>query len=75
MAISLSELMSVMQNGVQAINNLTTQISVTFPQASAVSTTSPSTGTIAFQSSRADGFLTVITSSGATFLVPLYNVP
>lgn len=73
MSVSLSELMSVLQNGVEAINNLSAQVATTFPQASAVSSIAPSTGTIAFQSSRADGFLTVITSSGATFQVPLYN--
>lgn len=73
MPLSITELITVMQNGVTAINNLTTQIATTFPQASAVSSIAPSTGTIAFQSSRADGFLTVITSSGATFQVALYN--
>lgn len=72
MAISLAELMSTLQNGVEAINSLTTQISETFPQATALSTTAP-TGTIVFNSSQAATFLTVITSSGATMYVPLYT--
>lgn len=73
MAVSLTDIMTTLQNGVQAIRSLTSQIADTFPQASAVSTTAPSTGTITFNSSQADGFLTVITSSGATFVVALYN--
>lgn len=72
MPISLSELMSTLQNGVEAVNNLSQQIAATFPQASALSTTAPSTGTITFISSRAATFLTVTTSSGATYHVPLY---
>lgn len=72
MAISLTELMTTLQNGVQAIRSLTAQIAETFPQASALSTTAPSTGTITFISSQAATFLTVITSSGATYKVPLY---
>lgn len=73
MAISLTEVMTTLQNGVQAIRSLTAQIAVTFPQASALSTTAPSTGTITFNSSQANSFLTVISSSGATFYVPLYT--
>lgn len=72
MAISLSELMSTLQNGVTAINNLSEQIASTFPQATALSTGVTLTGTITFTSSQAATFLTVITSSGATYYVPLY---
>ena len=73
MAASLNDLLAAMQNGVEAINSLTVQISETFPQASAVSTSAATAGTITFTSSLAAGFLTVITSSGATFVVPLYT--
>lgn len=72
MAASLTELLASLQNGVTAINNLTSQIATTFPQASALSTTAPSTGSIVFISSEAKSFLTVTTSSGATYYVALY---
>ncbi len=72
MSASITDILQALQQGVVAINNLTTQISVTFPQASALSTTAPSTGTIAFNSSQAATFLTIETSSGATYRVALY---
>lgn len=72
MAVSIAEIMATLQNGVSAINNLRKQIANTFPQASALSTTAPSTGSITFNSSQAATFLTVTTSSGATYVVPLY---
>ena len=69
---SLNDLLAAMQNGVQAMNALTAQISATFPQASALSTSAP-VGTITFTSSQAADFLTVVTSSGATMYAPLYT--
>lgn len=72
MGLSVAEIMSVLQNGVRAIKELTTQISETFPQASALSTTAPSTGVITFNSSQAQSFLTVISASGATYKVAVY---
>ena len=72
MAFGLGDLLQTMQQGVQAINNLTTQIATTFPQASAVST-SATTGAATLTSSQPAGFLMVTTSSGATFKVALYN--
>ncbi len=72
MATGLSDILGSLQQAVQAINNLATQIKTTFPQASAVST-SATTGTATLTSSQPAGFLTVITSSGATFKVALYN--
>jgi len=73
MATSLTELLAAMQNGVTAIQTLTQQIAVTFPQASAVSTTAlSSAGSLVFNSSEASGFLTVTTSSGFSYRVALY---
>jgi hypothetical protein len=72
MSVSLTEIMTTLQNGVQAIRELTTQISATFPQATALST-SATTGVISFSSSQPETFLTVISASGATFKVALYN--
>ena len=69
---SLTDILTVLQNGVQGINRLTQQIAATFPQATAVST-SVTVGTIVFNSSQAVGFLSVTTSSGAAYKVALYD--
>lgn len=72
MASSLTDLLQTMQQGVQAINNLAIVIQNTFPQAGALST-SAIAGTITFTSSQAAAFLTVETSSGGIYKVPLYT--
>lgn len=72
MAASLTDLLGSMQQGVQALNNLITQIKTTFPQVSALST-SATTGSATLTSSQPAAFLTVITSSGGTYKTPLYN--
>ena len=72
MAFGLGDILQTLQQGVQAMNNLREQISTTFPQASAVST-SATTGTATLTSSQPAAFLSVTTSSGATFKVALYN--
>jgi len=72
MATSLTDLLQSLQQGVQAINNLAVVITATFPQAAALST-SATTGAATLTSSQPAAFLTVITSSGATYKVPLYN--
>ena len=73
MAASLSDIYTALQNGVQAINGLRTQLSNIFPQATAFSTTAATAGTITFTSSQATGFLSVVTSSGATVKVAVYS--
>lgn len=73
MAVSLSEILAALQNGVTAINNLNTALSAVFPQATAASTTVPGAGTITFTSSQAVAFLSVLTSSGGTYKVALYS--
>jgi len=73
MAFGLGDLLQTMQQGVQAINNLTIQIRTTFPQATTASTTAPSSvGSITFTSSQATGFLLVALSSGTTVKFPFY---
>jgi hypothetical protein len=71
MAFGLGDLLQTLQQGVQAMNNLTSQIKATFPQVSALST-SATTGAITFSSSQPSQFLTIITSSGGTYKTPLY---
>lgn len=73
MAASLSDLLSALQNGVQAIRGLNTTLGNVFPQATAYSTTAATAGTITFTSSQATGFISVITSSGATVKVAVYS--
>ncbi len=74
MAGSLSDILAALQNGVIAINNLRTQVSTTFPQASSVSTGARAAAVLPvnFDSSSAVSFLAVTTSSGFTGYVALY---
>lgn len=72
MAIGFSDILSVLQNGVTAINSLTAKISTVFPQSGTVSSSAPSAGAITYSSSQAAGFLSVTTSSGGIYKVPLY---
>lgn len=72
MAISLSDILAALQNGVTAINNLNTSLAKIFPQSTALSTTAPAAGTITFTSSQAATFLSVTTSSGGIYKIPGY---
>jgi hypothetical protein len=72
MATSLTDLLQSLQQGVTALNHLTAVIQTTFPQAGALST-SATTGTATLTSSQPAAFLTVVTSSGGTYKVPLFN--
>jgi len=74
MALSLNDILTSLQQGVQAINNLTIKIGTVFPQLTGNSTSGPATaGTITFSSSQAAGFSLVTLSSGVTVKVPYYN--
>lgn len=74
MAIGLSDLLSAMQNGVTAINNLANNINTVFPHAGPITAITPSSSlaTTTFLSSQSRGFLSVTTSSGGIYSVPLY---
>jgi hypothetical protein len=71
MAISLSDILASLQNGVTAINGLSRQVATTFPQRGTFSNT-VATGAVDFDSSAAIGFMPVTTSSGFTGYVALY---
>lgn len=73
MAASIGDIMAVLQNGVTAINGLKTALQSVFPQATAVSTTAATAGTITYTSSQAAAFMSVVTSSGGQYKVPLYS--
>lgn len=70
---SLTDLLSAMQQGVVAINELNITMQTIFPQATAYSTTAATAGTITFTSSQATGFVSILTSSGATVKVAVYS--
>lgn len=73
MATSPDMILTVLQNGVTAINNLATVLGNIFPQTTATSTlASTAAGTVTFTSSQARAFLSVTTSSGGVYEVPLY---
>lgn len=74
MAFGLGDLLQTMQQGVQAINNLATQIGVIFPSVTSASTAAPSAvGAISYSSSLATGFMLIELSSGTTVKVPFYT--
>ena len=74
MAFGLGDLLQTLQQGVQAINNLSTQIGVVFPSVTAASSAGPSAaGTISYSSSLATGFMLIELSSGVTVKVPFYT--
>lgn len=75
MAMSLQDILTALQNGVQAVNNLNTTLRTTFlQQGTVVSSAVATTGsTITFTSSQAAGFVAVTTSSGASYYLPVYR--
>lgn len=78
MAISLSDILSALQNGVIAIQGLNNRLATTFlQQGTIVSTGSSATiaanSTITFTSSQVAAFQAITTSSGVTYYFPLYR--
>ena len=74
MAFGIGDILQTLQQGVQAINNLTTKIGLIFPEVTASSTAAPSAvGAVTFSSSLATGFMLVELSSGVTVKVPFYT--
>jgi len=71
--LSLNDILTSLQQGVQAINNLNITLQKVFPQATALSTGSGAAGSITFSSSQPAAFQSIISSSGGTYKVPLYN--
>lgn len=69
----LGDILQTLQQGVQAVNNLTIKISTVFPQITSTSTSAPAAlGAVTFTSSEASFFMLVTTSSGFTGKVPIY---
>jgi hypothetical protein len=72
MAASLDLILSAIQNGVTAIGNIGRTLSSTFPQITGTSSTA-TTGTCTLTSSQPAGFITVVSTAGATLKIPYYN--
>jgi len=71
---SLQDILSALQNGVSAINNLSQKLATGFPSATLTSTVvRGSNGTIVFTSSQATRFVAAQTSSGYILgWIPVY---
>ncbi len=72
MAGSLTDVFSALQNGVVALRSIAKSISTSFPQVTGTSST-VTVGTVVFNSSQAVGFITIVSTSGATLKIPYYN--
>ena len=74
MPMSLADILTSLQQGVQAINNLNNTIKTVFPQLTGTSSSGPaSAGAITFSSSQAAGFTLVTLPNGSTVKMPYYN--
>ncbi len=75
MATGLNDILSAIQNGVSAVNNLGNRLSTTFLQSGVVVSSAITTAnsTITFTSSQAAGFISVTTSSGAAYYFPVFR--
>lgn len=70
---SISDILSAIQQGVTAVNNLAAAVGSVFPQAALLSTSIPTAGTITYTSSQAVAFLSVTTSSGGNYKIPMFT--
>jgi hypothetical protein len=68
---SLEDILSTMQNGVNAIRDLTVQIREAFPPLTHPTSVAPSAGAVTYNSSQVSGFATVETSSGGVYKIAL----
>jgi hypothetical protein len=72
MPSSITDLFSALQNGVVALGKIAKSISTSFPQVTGTST-SATTGSVTFNSSQPVGFITIVSTSGATQKIPYFN--
>lgn len=68
---STGDILAAIQNAVQAINNITTQLRTSFPPITALSTSAPVAGTLSYSSSLVTAFGLVTTSSGGSYRIAL----
>lgn len=72
MASSLTDIFTVLQNGVNALSKVAKAVSTAFPQVTGTSSTA-TVGALTFNSSQPAGFITFVSTSGTTFKSPYYN--
>lgn len=72
MASSLTDIFTVLQNGVNALSKVAKAVSTSFPQVTGTSSTA-TVGTIVITSSLVAGFITIVSTSGTTLKIPYYN--
>ena len=73
MGYGIGDILTSLQQAVQALQTINTSLKTVFPQATTSSTSAPGTaGTVTFTSSQASGFLLVALSSGSTVKIPFY---
>lgn len=68
---SVTDLLTAMLNGVQAIEDLTIQIRDSFPSITTLSSVAPTAGAVTYSSSLVSAFGLVQTSSGGTYRIAL----
>jgi hypothetical protein len=64
---------ATLQNVVSALRDIGKTVSGTLPVQVTGTSTSATAGTITFTSSQAAGFLTLVSSTGATIKIPYYS--
>lgn len=72
MPSSLTDIFAVLQNGVTALGSVAKSLSNAFPQVTGTSSAA-TVGTLSFSSSQPAGFITIVSTSGATLKLPYYN--
>lgn len=72
MPSSLTDIFTVLQNGVTALSAVAQSLSKSFPQVTGTSSTA-TVGGLTFSSSQPAGFITIVSTSGATVKIPYYN--
>lgn len=70
--VDFTTVLSTLQQGVQAINNLSQKVSNAFPQGGTATSTSATTGSAVLPSTTPAAFLDV-TIGGTAYKIPLYN--
>ena len=72
---SLDLILTALQNGVNAVQDLNSRLATTFLQSGTVVSSAITTAnsTITFSSSQAAGFMAVTTSSGVAYYFPVFR--
>lgn len=67
----INDIWTALQNGVVAIRELNTTLSVTFPSITSPTSVASAVGAITYNSSQVSAFGTVLTSSGGRYRIAL----